>query len=240
MRAYAALLATLLSVTTNAVAKNAGYPVYKTLRKHTYDVGPGTGFSVSYKGKTYLVTNWHVCDNFSGSQTIRNDERNEFRTSTVTASFPSKDLCVMTSVSDSGLAIGEDVKPGYPVYTAGYPSTYKGKLHLSKGRAGRKHEVTMEMTTPENCEPGLNLRVERNPKTNKIKSVCEGTFEVQDSTLYGWYGSSGSPVVNSKGELVGIINHAIGTEGPPLSGKAGFIPASALRAILDSFQSEGP
>lgn len=183
-----------------------GAPVYGTLRKYTYDVPYGTAFMVKWKDRAYMITNWHVCRSFGRSEEVVNELTNAKSTVSVIAAFPTKDLCILTPVGNDGLEIGKSVPKGYPVYTGGYPTDSRDHIVLRSGRTTSPVDFELDFGAELLCPGEFNYSSFRDPKTGKNYTSCTRKFHLQDTTLLGKPGCSGSPVVNSKGKLVGIVN----------------------------------
>ena len=189
------LLALLFLLPTVTYARQQGYPVFQTLRMHTYDVNYGTAFNFYWRHKRYLVSNWHVCRNFHHTS-AKNQLTGKTYYSNVIASFPTEDLCLLTPVGKGGIEVSQEaVQAGYPVYTGGYPAHHDKKLVLRAGKTTRMSNAKLDYGRGP-CPSGFE----------KGSGTCERKFVVQDTTLIGEKGCSGSPVVNSKAQLVGIVN----------------------------------
>ena len=194
----------------------AGHPVYETLRKNTYWVESGTAGLVEYRGKSYLVSNWHVCRNFKNGETKAKSDYYgaEYKVKVLVMS-PEHDLCIMKAPATGGLKLGKPVKYLSPVYTAGYPKSSRDRIVLSAGhRVGIEHVI-------------LDYGTAGCPSTfTKTQKSCTHEFELQDTTLLGEPGCSGSPMVNSKGELVGVFN----------STSSGTLSALKLSDLYETFK----
>jgi hypothetical protein len=187
-------LLTLLSV--YAAPPTFGYPVNKTLKKITYKVPSGTAALVSFEGKSYLISNWHVCRHFKTQEV---DASNEFYGEVVKVKvlrmYPELDTCVMTGTGKVGAKIGKFVKKGAPVYSAGYPGGVNN-LVLTQGYAVDWIVAPLNFGSSERCPAGFLT----------INAKCEKSFQLQDTTMRGAPGCSGSAMLNSRGEYVGLVN----------------------------------
>lgn len=221
-----ALLAFLMFFSSSCASLASGYPVYQILRTNVYDVTWGTGFTVAYHDRRYLITNWHVCANYKKSAAARNDLTGKVYSTNVIAEFPKDDLCLLNPVGSESLEVGSAVKQGYPVYTAGYPSSAKGKLVLRSGKTTKMSNGVLDFHKRGACLEGFTPA-----KDEKGTPVCDRAFVVQDTTLLGMEGCSGSPVVNSSGKLVGIVNQK---NDQTLS----YIPVEVLIKIMRSLESK--
>lgn len=225
-------LAFLLIVISLAAQAAAGYPVYSILGANTYKVNSGTAFTVKYKGQTYMITNWHVCRNFLKSDAI-NEQSKTKETVTIIKRFPDSDLCVLTTDRENGLEISGDVSERAAVYTAGYPE-YEKKIQFRSGHTTYLRDEYLDYG-PGACPKSFTQVSYIDPVTKKTTQACKHTQLIMDTNLEGTCGNSGSPVVNSKGQLVGIVHSR--SEGSPADDKhntLNYIPVSELTKILDS------
>ena len=88
--------------------------------------GNGTGFYVMYKGKSYLITNKHVCD-INPAMRTRDGYREVLKVS------DKHDLCLIESKRDTGLQIAEyDAARLDQVIVMGYPLQFE--LTVRTGR----------------------------------------------------------------------------------------------------------
>lgn len=180
--------------------------VQKLLRDNTYKVSTGTAFSVRWNGKSYLVTNWHVCRSFSET-----DAANEASGTTVKAqvlkAVPTEDLCILTSPSFGGLEVGASVVVGADVYTAGYPSGHKN-IQVVSGQTTQLVSFWIDFFQfDRSCPAGFRQGI--STERGQPVRTCELYMTTMDTTLKGDHGSSGSPVVDGNGKLVGVVNERV-------------------------------
>lgn len=198
------LLASLF-LSTSVAGGSVGYPVTQMLRQNTFLVDHGTGFQVNYKGRLFLVTNWHVCRHFK-SVLVSNETMQIQGVSDIIKINPTKDLCVMTPISDYGLKIGFPQPDHFPVYTMGYPQNEDASNRVLTFRSGytiNNYDTTLEIRGNK-CLPGFKTEVVQ--ERGKEVIVCKRKFYLKNTTIQINPGASGSAVVNSKGKLVGVVN----------------------------------
>lgn len=228
------LNALLLAVAMSANA-SAGYPVFGLLRSNVYRIpGYGTGFTIEYKGRFYVITNWHVCRYFREANAT-NEKNHSSVLAKVLRSFPDEDLCVMTSTPRHGLSLGEDVGTQASVYAGGYPE-YASTLQLRSGHTISEGDETIDYGEGY-CPKGFSRGAHLDETGKKTVASCEHTQRIMDTDLEGTLGNSGSPVVNSRGEVVGVVHSAsFGEPKDDHHNTLNFIPVSVLRKVLDSLK----
>jgi S1-C subfamily serine protease len=213
----------LLSILVMHSAQSKGYPVRVLLEDNTYiamsDFGRGTAFAVTYDNQKYLVTNWHVC---YYAQTIKvHNERNKvtFTANILKADFKT-DLCVLKvnlTVPSSFLKLSKKFNKHGILYTLGYPGGYHKRF--AQGHYIQTVKLALPYETYGRGCPRDDYRM--------MNNKCLIPHILQDTTMLGGAGTSGSAVVNSKGEVVGVVNSNNGN-------KATMLRLEELRSVLSS------
>lgn len=139
-----------------------------------------TGFHIKFHGKTYIVTNKHVCD-----IPLKRKQNNILfgqYIGTILKVSKKHDLCLVTSNRKEGLTIAEDMPSNFdPIYLVGYPRGI-GKV-IRKGHIIEKKVIRASWL-------GFG-------KGNLVETYLISTIS------YG--GNSGSPVVDKYGEVMGVL-----------------------------------
>ena len=143
----------------------------------------GTGFHITSKGKTYILTNSHVCGK-KKYVVIKNKYMNYY-IKKVLAISKKHDLCLIEPVLKRGIVLGSYPSIGDNVYTIGFPGL--NGLRLEEGHLTGWDNINI-------C-------------TQSSFFLCM-KFETYYSTWLSIVvipGSSGSPVLNSSGDLIAVI-----------------------------------
>lgn len=191
--------------------------------------GGGTGFAMeAVSGKTYVITNSHVCEAIikmtNGNIVLLVHDGKEFTRKILKMSDVS-DLCLIEGVEGfRGLKLASSIEVGETIYTVGHPllqkrTTTQGKVtkftnietlhHVIK--SGNIGTDTILNASSESCDkPKLRVEefdVKYFPLVSVIKAkVCvltENKAMITSATIRP--GSSGSPVVNKRGKVVGVM-----------------------------------
>lgn len=235
MRYLLLFISILLSSVSKADTFTLDRPPYEILHKTVIKILDetngiiATGFLTQGKsGKFYIMTNFHVCLN----RIKRYKEVNfvapfkpDFK-ETIRRYQPYQDMCAIgiDHIPANYLRIAENIpKNDVKLYTFGYPL---GKPHDSMGYIKGFFNIlwSVETRSLDLCPP---LFV-----SNNMTRTCDIPMLILKTTLYAEPGSSGSPVVNSQGELVGIIN--TGQMYDPTHESAGTIWYQVVKDFVDT------
>jgi S1-C subfamily serine protease len=149
----------------------------------------GTGFLVTYKGSSFVITNKHVCESIGreGLVAVHYSYGTVFTTYSVSKSW---DLCKIHTTQSGGLSLAKSVIMLEPSYIIGHPLLLP--LHLSEGI----------------YQGYLNER----------DSKSLGGFFGDKFSAVSMSGNSGSPVVDIFGNVISVVyaGGSMGTLGVPL------------------------
>lgn len=217
---------------------NVGSRVY--IITNSKNQGGGTGFAVKApSGKTYIMTNYHVCDALKKRSGGKSDEviveqnNGKKLARKIIATSDYSDLCLIEGLPGvSGLSVGDVPYEGQKLYSVGHPGLKPRTvstgdiqgfmdLELPEGpisgimRVGGK-VVDQHQFTP--AEGGISEADCQKPK-NRIKTFKRGVlfFEIEMkmclnvtkdtyiTNMLSQPGASGSPVVDSWGNVIGVL-----------------------------------
>jgi S1-C subfamily serine protease len=208
------LLAGLFYVGANAPQWHLNYleaKVGKVVIKVVKDeqaVSGGTGFHVKGKsGKTYILTNAHVCgvsdDGKEALIQIPNSDR--FSKRKIIEVYKKHDLCLIEALDGyEGIEVADNIEPGDNVRAVGHP-------RLRPMRAALGEFLAISNISIATAELGSMEEATRCEETGgkvaqfMFSYYCIKNYDAMETTVTIFPGSSGSPLVNFSGNLVGVI-----------------------------------
>jgi len=139
----------------------------------------GTGSYMKYKGKTYVITNKHVCE---GGLKHRAKKDNSLRVDKVVSKVlkisNKHDLCALESDRISGLKVSKSrANPLDKITIIGYPRGI-GKV-IRHGRVIRDYIISLGFQNP--------------------------LYTATQIDILAYPGNSGSPILNKNGQVVGVL-----------------------------------
>ena len=173
------MLITLLLVGTGCDRAKEWSVHVKRFQAPTYNNKTyGTGFNLKIGGKVFTITNKHVC---KVSEMLGHPDRAVVNGEIlkIVKIDTEHDLCALESTSTSGLSLSaEDVEPLDRITLIGHPRGLD--MVIREGRVVTEDEL---------------IRVGKDGEVFKADRIS--------ATAYG--GNSGSPVINERGEVVGVL-----------------------------------
>lgn len=188
----------------------------------------GSGSVVQGKsGKRYILTNAHVCNcaRWKG-EIFATFEDGKLLTGKIAKSDWGSDLCAARIYGERpALKVGPTLAPLEEITTRGYPG---GRLTESHGRVHGEvdWEFMMDIEMIGECPNVSKKAYGMNDKLNG----CLFHYRSVITDLYARPGASGSPVVNDKGELVGVISSWLADN----DYEGGMVPFSRVKEFLGS------
>lgn len=220
-----------LFVSTSSFAMGGSSNPYYALRQATVRIMNGSASLIKApSGHVFMLTNFHVCiDANIDNKVVGSFPDGKVVSGPVVSQDPVSDLCLI-DIKDQNLGylnIAEgEVVFNQLLYTRGFPHGILGEY---EGRAFALDDFqwTYSINDLGEC-PSSTVKIYGH---NGRLVGCRVTSENVITTIYSAPGSSGSPVVNTAGELVGVIESHL-HEGTDRRGSAGLVPLHAIRSFL--------
>jgi len=217
------LIVALGVVIYNQPEKIDGSSIVKVLNPEL--TGGGTGFVIKHGKKNVIVTNDHVCGVSSGGFVTVEEDSGTLSIKPILKRSFVRDLCLIEGVnappmqlaSSANLSRFDVVKVlGHPFLKPTTPSQgyYLGNMIGNIGFNPDKDG---------NC-PSPATKYDAGP----FGLFCVLRMELSLTTVPIYPGNSGSPIVNSKGEVIGVINSSDSNDN-----HGNFIPLPYLKEILN-------
>ena len=190
--------------------------------------GGGTGFFVNTPGgNTFILTNNHVCG-LALDNTLMIDSE---YFATIVAHSPDHDLCLVSNpLNESGINVAKSSRDGQDIYIIGHPLLEP--LAEIKGQISGTMIASILMGYNIPCDGKDERKLMADPNSILaafgIESACVRDYEAQATTANILPGNSGSPVVDSNGNCVGVA--FAGREDGP--GRGYIVPLSYIQKFL--------
>lgn len=256
--AYAVLLIVALFFSLTAIRSYAvNSPLESSIVKVTNNEGTGGGTGWVTKtstGKRVIVTNDHVCQVASNSYIRIEDDTGKPSIKRILKSDPNRDLCVIEGVDAPALALASRAPTrfesltvyGHPLLNPTTPSYGQyvadgvvpvGFSPNAEGKCDAGELMSLNPQFPGPRQPPSFIQPFAGRKGDEddggllemlFPRFCLVYMELSFSTAIIYPGNSGSPVTNSDGDVVGVMNSA-----SPQDNRGNFIPLTYVREILE-------
>lgn len=219
------LILFLFSLSFNALAVDVIDLATRSVVKVQEDTVKATGFLIKApNGKSYVITNNHVCYVSRKNTVERYGEFTEVPV-TIVAQSVRYDLCALTPVPGLPLKLAKSPRAG-TLIVAGHPKGQRLKITagVRKGNAVDQEDY---------MQPSMSDCPEYSNKEYVFGvSRCIVYLEVEVITAEAALGSSGSPVLNDNGEVVGVV----ATASYNTSEGTGMIPWGHIKEFLETLK----
>lgn len=196
------------------IRSSVGSNVYRILQNDSGDSGGGTGFAVKApSGKTYILTNAHICEMYEGKDTaLVQSHEGRLIPRKILERSKYTDLCLIEGLpgDNNGLSLAGGISAGENLMIVGHPRLMD--LTVSKGSMIQYSEIQMlkgiigqEGLTEEACTAEPKNTVEQVNSLFGPLSICVTNLYAIQTNAVSLPGNSGSPVVNFYGNVVGVL-----------------------------------
>lgn len=189
------------------------------LREYRNTTGQGSGIIVREDG--YILTNHHVLEGVVEATVVLADDR-AFRAEIIGVDRTT-DLALLKIDAEDLMPIAwgdsDEVDVGSPVWAVGSPFGLTGSV--SFGILSGKHRVDLNANQ--------QYRGSRERITSRYSDLMQSDVAVNP-------GNSGGPLVNGRGELIGVNTAIVGES---YRGVSFSIPSRLARQVLDQFMAHG-
>ena len=184
--------------------------------------GGGTGWVTYAKGKKVIITNDHVCEVGSGGFVlVEKDDGRKYLRRILKRNY-TFDLCMVEGVQAPVLKLSdEDPERFDDVYVTGHPSLKPTTPSTGKFTGNEIVPIGGLSETGE-CRDG-----DEKIQLPFFGTICIHTMELGITSVTIFPGSSGSPVLNSNSEVIGVMN----SSGPDNYGA--FIPLERVKEFIN-------
>lgn len=233
MQSWAWYLAGCLALVLSGIDNRPEASVGPRVQDRVYSVLAGgvrgNGFFLERPGKeTYFITNWHVCAASTNHLVQVGVIGQTLEPGIVVRVSPKQDLCAIRTFNKPGLRMAHlSAVKGDLVKHAAYDSR---TLRASTGKI--TETLVADLPYPYRaggyCEPGYRYQTRIEADSVTIHE-CINRLTLTDTDIVGVHGMSGSPLVNIRGEVVGVV---VGTNGNP--GPIFILPLFTLSSFMES------
>ncbi len=190
----------------------------------------GTGFAVKGKsGISYILTNDHVCEVESDGGVVVLKEDGHPTYAKIIAHSEDSDMCLVKGLSDlEPMDLADFVSSHERLYVVGHPELMH--LVVSSGfYVSEQYIDVMTDVTPDKCH-GPKYSLSELMTFFGPMQACIAHIYAHSSSIYIYPGNSGSPVMNSSGDVVGIV-----FAGSRSTNFGSYIPLFKVREFLERY-----
>ncbi len=179
--------------------------------------GGGTGFAVAtpINGRKVIVTNWHVCQvAVRGAVLVNTPQGNML--SYVIAADPKRDLCAVEAPEDTPILAVSETRPSQfeHLHVLGHPRLEQLTLEYGRYTGEFTVAIAMEPNDDGECFKGMKPTAKIAPYEQRESTaesmfgleLCVMPYQLAQTTVRIYPGNSGSPVLNERGQIVGVMN----------------------------------
>ncbi len=223
-----------LSTVSQTVAKRVGPSVVHIMMSEQTDEGPrrtkvGQGSGIIADARGFILTNYHVLDEGSEINVMLADERN--CKAELIGFDKMTDLAVLKINADEILPISwgdsDCIEVGSPVWAVGSPFGLTGSVTF--GILSSKHRLDLTGTSYEDSIRNPLIRGDRKRASPQYSDLMQSDVAVNP-------GNSGGPLINGRGEMIGINTAIIGES---YRGVSFSIPSNVAKIVFKQILESG-
>lgn len=212
------------------IANTYGSNVVMLTNDRTLSSG-GTGFVFNLPdGGRAILTNAHVCGISEKGLIYATTSKGETFSTRVLYSDRKKDLCVVKmpyNLRQPGLTIAADAASGDSLYVVGYPLLEARRVVTGHFLKEETISVAYAVTTEQEVQECIDT--DGTAMDGFFGSICFNEFESFSTEAQIYPGNSGSPVLNTSGNVIGVVFAGSGATGYA-------VPLYVVREFLEDFK----